>query len=459
MPGLNTSLSIAVQALQAEQGALSVTSNNIANVNTPGYSRQVAILNEAPTFQENTTTFGGGVTLEQFQSVRDQLLQLRLYEETQQQSKSQTQLNSLTQIEGIFSDPSQGVGGALSAFFNSISQLSTNPTDANARQQVLTTANHLAGQFHQAVTSLQTLQSGLDQAVPQTVDQINRLTTQIAKLNGQVAQMQGLGQDPGTVQDQRDELIRQLSGLINISVTQTEHGLTLTTANGTPLVVANQSFALQTSTSSSALQDVFSAQGQDIASQIQGGQLAGTLQVRDQVIPQVLWQLDNLASQFATAFNARHQAGFDASGNAGGNFFTPPAAVAGAAASFGVAITDPKLIAASSDGSAGSNGNLAQLIAIRDQQLPSGASPMDLYSNLVLHVGNLGANAQADVTASNLSVQHITDQRSSVSGVSLDEETTNMIRYQRAYEAGARVVTTVNSMLQTLMNMATGVGG
>jgi flagellar hook-associated protein 1 FlgK len=453
MPGLNTSLSIAVQALQAEQGALSVTTNNISNVNTPGYSRQVAVLNEAPTFQENGTTFGGGVTMEQFQSVRDQLLQLRIYEETQQQSNSQTQLNALNQLQGIFSDPTQGVGGALSAFFNSISQLSTNPTDSNARQAVLTSANNLANSFHQAVTGLNTIGTGLDQAVPQTVDQINRLTTQIAKLNGQVAQLQGLGQDPGTIQDQRDELVRQLSGLVNVNVTQSEHGLTLTTGNGVPLVVANQSYALQANANNSVLEHVYSAQGQDITSQITGGQLGGTIQIRDQVLPQLFTQLNNLASQFTTSFNTVHQAGFDAAGNPGGNFFTPQASATDAAANFGVAITDPSLIAASSDGSVGSNGNLTQLIALRDQQLPSGASPTDLYSNLVLQVGNLGANAQSDVTSTNASVQQLTDQRSSVSGVSLDEETTNMIRYQRAYEAGARVVTTVDSMFDTLMAM------
>jgi flagellar hook-associated protein 1 len=453
MPGLNTSLSIAVQALQAEQGALSVTTNNISNVNTPGYSRQVAVLNEAPTFNENGTIFGGGVTLEQFQSVRDQLLQLRIYEETQQQSNSQTQLNALNQVEGVFSDPTQGVGGALSAFFNSISQLSTNPTDSNARQAVLTSANNLANSFHQAVTSLNTIGTGLDQAVPQTVDQINRLTTQIAKLNGQVAQMQGLGQDPGTIQDQRDELIRQLSGLVNVNVTQTEHGLTLTTGNGVPLVVANQSYALQANANNSVLEHVYSAQGQDITSQITGGQLGGTIQIRDQVLPQLFTQLNTLASQFTASFNTAHQAGFDAAGNAGGNFFNPLASTTDAAANFAVAITDPRLIAASSDGSAGSSGNLTQLLALRDQQLPSGASPLDMYSNLVLQVGNLGANAQTDVTASNASVQQLTDQRSSVSGVSLDEETTNMIRYQRAYQAGARIVTTVDSMFDTLMAM------
>jgi flagellar hook-associated protein 1 FlgK len=458
MPGLDTSMSVAVQALMAEQGALNVTTNNIANVNTPGYSRQVATLNEGPTVPEGNLVFGQGVTLEQYQSIRDQLLQLRIYDETQQQSGSQAQLNSLTQIEGNFSDPSQGIGGALSAFFNSLSQLSTDPTNMSARQQVLTAATNLTTAFHQSVSALQTIQSGLNQEIPQTVSQINNLTGQIAKLNAQVAQMQGLGQDPGSVQDQRDELIRQLSTLVNVSVTQTEHGLTLTTANGVPLVVAGQSYVLQASNANGS--ESVLAQGQDITTQIQGGQIAGTLHVRDQVIPSLLSQLDTLASQFATSLNAKQAAGFDLSGNAGQSFFTGVSTVPGAAGSISVAITDPSLVAASSDGSAGSNGNLAQMIAVRDQQLPSGSSPMDMYSNLVLQVGSDAANATADVNSGNLSLQQLTDQRSATSGVSLDEETTNMIRFQRAYEAAARVVTTVDSMMQSLLNMgSTGVGG
>ena len=456
MPGLNTSLNISVQALMAEQGALNVTTNNIANVSTPGYTREVPILSEAATIQEGSVRFGGGVTMQQFQSVRDQLLQLRMYEETQQQNNSQTQLNSLTQIESLFSDPTQGIGGAMTAFFNSLSQLSTNPTDNSARQQVLTTANNLAISFHQAVSGLGTIQSDLDQSVPQVVNQINQLTKQIATLNGQVAQMQGLGQEPGTVQDQRDQLITQLSALVNISVTQSEHGLTLTTANGVPLVVANQSFDLQTSNNTNGFADVV-AQGQDITTQITGGKLAGVINIRDQVIPDLLNRLDTLANQFETSFNTQHQAGFDLSGNAGGNFFTPPTAVAGSAADFGVAITDPSLIAASSDGSAGSNGNVAQLIGVRDQDLPAGAKPLDMFSNLVLQVGTLGSNAKSDSDAAGMSLQQVSDQIGAVSGVSLDEETTNMIRYQRAYQAAARVITTVNSMYDTLLSM--GLGG
>lgn len=456
MPGLNTSLNISVQALMAEQGALNITTNNIANVNTPGYTREVPVLSEAATIQEGNVRFGGGVTMNQFQSVRDQLLQLRMYEETQQQNNSQTQFSSLTQIESLFSDPTKGIGGAMTDFFNSLSQLSTNPTDNSARQRVLSSANNLAIAFHQSVSGLGTIQSDLDQSVPQVVNQINQLTKQIATLNGQVAQMQGLGQDPGTVQDQRDQLITQLSGLVNVSITTSEHGLTLTTANGIPLVVANQSFDLQTSNNTNGFADVV-AQGQDITSQITGGKLAGTINVRDQVIPDLLNRLDTLANQFETSFNTQNQAGFDLSGNAGGNFFTPPTVVTGSAANFSVAITNPSLIAASSDGSAGSNGNVAQLLGVRDTNLPAGSKPLDMFSNLVLQVGTLGSNAKADSDASSAALQQVTDQRGAVSGVSLDEETTNMIRYQRAYQAAARVVSTVNTMYDTLLSM--GLGG
>ena len=206
--------------------------------------------------------------------------------------------------------------------------------------------------------------------------------------------MQGLGQDPGTVQDQRDQLITQLSALVNISVTQSEHGLTLTTANGVPLVVANRSFDLQTSNNTNGFAGVV-AQGQDITSQITGGKLAGIINVRDQVIPDLLNRLDTLANQFETSFNTQNQAGIDFSGNAGGNFFTPPTAVTGSAANFGVAITDPSLIAASSDGSVGSNGNVAQLIGIRDTNLPAGSKPLDMFANFSSASRNAGLECES----------------------------------------------------------------
>jgi flagellar hook-associated protein 1 FlgK len=432
------------QSLEANQGALDVTSNNIANANTPEYSREQAVLSEATPTQDGSLTYGNGVVLQQVQSIRDQMLELMI-------ASAQTQYNSLQQVQGLFSDPTQGIGADFTAFFNSLDQLSSDPTSIPQRQAVLTAAQNLAGSFQQTEQSLDSIQSGLNQTVSQTVSQINSLTQQIAQLNGQVGQMQQLGQDPGVLQDQENELVDQLSQLTNVNVIQTGDGETITTGNGAALVVGNQSFGLQVSPDSSGTNQIYS-QGQEITSSIDGGQLGGTIQVRDQVIPGLLTQIDNLASQFATSINSAQAAGFDLNGNQGQPLFsvTPGA---GAASSLTVAISDPNLIAASSDGTPGSNGNIANLMAVQTQALPSGTDPIDAYANLVSLTGNLTSQAQAEVNASTSSLTQLNNQRGSISGVSIDEESTNLMNYQRAYEAAARVVTTVDQLTQDVLQM------
>jgi len=251
--------------------------------------------------------------------------------------------------------------------------------------------------------------------------------------------------------DQENQLIDQLSQLTDVSVIQTEAGQTITTASGTALVVGNQSFALQVTPDSTGMNQVYS-QGQNITASFQGGQLAGDLQVRDQVIPNLLSQLDNLASQFSTSINSAQAAGFDLNGNAGQPLFSDTTG-AGAAANLTVAITDPNLIAASSDGTQGSNGNIANLLAVQTQALPSGANPIDTYSSLVSQTGNLTAQAQANVNASTSSLTQLQDQRGALSGVSIDEETTNLMNFQRSYEAAARVVSTVDQLTQAVLQM------
>jgi flagellar hook-associated protein 1 FlgK len=216
-------------------------------------------------------------------------------------------------------------------------------------------------------------------------------------------------------------------------------------------VVAGQSYSLQTSPDAKGMQRIIS-QGTDITSEIQGGQIGGLITVRDQIIPQTITSLDNLAGGFAANFNAAHQAGFDLSGNAGQNFFGT-ATGAGAAANFSVAITDPTLIAASSDGSAGSNGNLNVLQAVQAQALPTGGKPLDNYANVIFAVGNATAQAQASSDASDLSLKQLNDQRGAISGVSIDEETTNLINFQHAFAASARVITTIDELTQTVLSM------
>jgi flagellar hook-associated protein 1 FlgK len=453
MGGLNTSLYIGVQALETTQGALNATSNNIANANTPGYTREVPQISEGPETQTGDSVQGGGVTLTSLQSVRDELLNLQIQQQTSDQSSVDTQSSSLQQIQNYFSTSGEDIASTLSAFSGSLAQLSANSSSTAVQQSVLSSGKNLAASFNTTANGLTSIQSAADQQVTQTVSQINSLTTQIANLNGQLWQLNAAGQDSGTVEDQRDQLVQQLSQLTGISLTQSSDGETITTGNGSPLVMGSQSFSLQTTPGSNGLQQVIDTSGNNITSSIQGGQLGGALAIRDQTIPSYLNQLNTLASQFATAFNAAQAQGFDSNGNAGGNFFTVPSGTAGAAAGISVAITSPAQIAVSSDGSAGSNGNVANLTAALNNALPSGQTAAQSYASLVYQVGDATSNASTTSTAIGQNLLSLTNQQSSESGVNIDEETTNLIRYQTAYEAAARIVSTVQALDTVTLDM------
>jgi flagellar hook-associated protein 1 FlgK len=459
MGGLNTSLSIGMQALDATQGALDATSNNIANANTPGYTREVAQFSEAPETDNGGVVDGGGVSLDGLQSIRDELLNLQIQQQTSQQSSADTQSSTLQQIQSFFSTSSGGdLASAMSAFSTSLSQLSANPANSATQQAVLSAGQNLAGAFQSTAGGLTSAQSYADGQVTQTVAQINSLSSQIAQLNGQLTPAATATNGGGTIEDQRDQLVQQLSALTGISVTQTNEGETITTGNGTPLVMGGQAFTLQTTAGSDGMAQVLDSNGTNITASIQGGTLGGAIQVRDQTIPGFLTQLNTLASQFATAFNAAQAQGFDSTGKAGQDFFTVPADPAKAASGITVAISNPALIAVSSDGSAGSNGNIANLSATLTNALPSGQTPANAYANLVFQVGTAESNASAQSTAIGLNLQQLTTQQGAESAVSTDEETTNLIRFQTAYEAAARIVSTIQQLNTVTLNMGTSGG-
>ena len=456
MSNLLATMTIGTGALAAEQGALDATANNVANVNTPGFSRKTAQFDENPPVVIGQLSFGTGVSLVGVPSERDPILQLRIAQETGTQGGLNSLVAGTQQIQTLFSGQNSGdIGAQISALFSSVSQLSTDPTSLALRQGVLTAAGNLATLFNNTANALGAQRINLDQSVTQTVGQVNTLTQQIAGLNAQISALENVHEDAGTLVDQRDVLISQISGLIDVSQIKSDNGITLTTSSGAPLVAGQQSFTLTTQLDPSGVQHIFS-QGNDITAQINSGALSGLLAVRDQKIPGLLNSLDTLAAGLATAFNSANAAGTDLNGNVGGNIFVPPpAGGTGAAASLAVAITDPALIAASSDGSAASNGNLANFSAIHDQNVINGETPATYYSNVVFGVGNDVSTATADLQSTQLVLQQLQDQRGSISGVSLDEEAANMVQFQRAYEAAARIVDTVNQMMQTVIHMGT----
>src|SRR3974390_20156 len=299
MSSLNASLATAMSGLASEQGALEANTNNVANVNTPGYSREVPVLVASNPVVVDPLTLGGGVPLQTIESVRDPLLESRIQQETQTQGQLGALVSALSQTQVNFTSSTSDIGTAISNFFNSVNQLSTSPADLSLRQGVLTAAGNLATAFNVTANNLTRQRTSLDGSVEQAVGQINQLTQQIAQLNGQISSLESVGKSAGTFVDQRTQLIDQLSALVDVSVIPTDNTLTLTTASGTALVAGQQAFALSTRPDSSGFQRIFS-QGSDITSTLVSGQLGGLLQARDQQIPAIQTELDTLASGLAT---------------------------------------------------------------------------------------------------------------------------------------------------------------
>jgi len=456
MGSLFGTLSIALGALQADRGSIEVTSNNIANVNTAGYSREQVNLSENPPVQVGNLLFGTGVSLGQTTSVRSNLLEVQLDQANTSSGQLNSFLGAMNQVQTLFNETAgSGLQTPLSAFYDSLTQLTADPTNSAYRQGVVTAGQNLATAFQQDSSNLKTLQSNTDLSVVQSFTQINQLTQQIAGLNVQISNQVSLGQDAGSFQDQRTQLVRQLSGLVGISETQAGNGsLTIATTSGAALVDGSQSFALTTQINpNTTYHDVYS-NGTDITSNITGGSLGGQIQARDQAIPGVLNQLDTLAYNIETAVNTQSKAGFDAKGNAGVNFFTQPTSAPSAASTIAVAISDPNLVAASSDGSVGSSGNAQALANLQNQANVSGQTPYNYYSNMVFQIGNQVSQAKNEQTAVGLVQQQLTDQRGAISGVNLDEEAVKLIQFQSAYQASANVVNVINTLLTATINMS-----
>ena len=200
MGTLNSALSIIVGALDADQGALSVTTNNLANANTPGYDRQIVEFSENAPIQEGNLSFGTGVTLEQAQTVRSNVLQLQLNQETQTSGQLDAFVSGMSQVESLFNETSgTGLQTPLSAFFSSLQQLSTNPSDSSLRVGVISAAQNLATAFNQSSSALTTQQGDLNQSVEQSVGEVNTFTTQVAQLNNQISGLTASGEDPSAL--------------------------------------------------------------------------------------------------------------------------------------------------------------------------------------------------------------------------------------------------------------------
>jgi flagellar hook-associated protein 1 FlgK len=451
-------MNIAQQALMANQEALNVTSNNVANQNTAGYTRQVVNFQAVDAVTLSGGSFGAGVTASAA-SQRNRVLEQQIQQQSQIQAQSGALESALQQVQNVFdlssttsSASSTVLGSAIDSFFSSLSALTGNPSDPSTRQNVLATATALAAAFNSTANQLTQISSGLNQQVTGDVNQVNALTKTIASLNRQIG-ASSPNADAGSLENQRQLAITQLSQLVGLDQISTEqNGLTLTTTGGAVLVSGSESFALNT-TQVAGMTHVL-AGGQDVTSNIRGGNLGGVLQARDQQLPAYQNALDSLAFAIGTQVNQQNQAGIDVNGNPGGALFSLLPTQTGAATAIQVATINPSAVAAASpgEGSAG-NSNSVALADLKSANIAAGQTVSGFLASFLAQIGNDASAAMANNSAQQATLTQLTTQRDSVSAVSLDEEAANLTQYQRAYQAAAQVFNIANSIMASALNL------
>ena len=478
MATISSALSLISQALDANQGALSIVANNVANANTTGYTREV------PSFQENSpvvidgVSYGTGVTETGPGSVRDNVLEQRLAQQQQLASASGSRLAALNTLQALFT-PATGsststagdIGSDITSFFSSFSSLEANPTNNALRQQVLSSATTLAGDISNAAASLNSQQSAFDQEASGVTSQVNTLTTAIAQLNKQIQSTAPNG-DSGTLSDQRQQDISQLSQLIGINQVTTENnGLSITTTSGQMLVSEGTSVQLTTGTVGGVTDFYLGSTNVTTALASGGGSLGGYLTARDQDIPLTLKSLDQLAYNISTQVNGANNAGTNLSGvegtgtNAAGvtgtgttplYIFRQPAAgvTTGSAANMSVVMTDPSQIAAAGFGSGtGDNSNAVAMANLATQSIVSGQTASNYYAQFVTQLGSTVSEVQTESTAQSASVTQLQTQVSSLSSVNLNDEASSMQQFERSYQAASEVFTILNTVMSSALNL------
>jgi flagellar hook-associated protein 1 FlgK len=460
MGTLTALLDLSQNALEANQAAIDITSNNVANANTPGYTDEVA------TWQENdsvtlspTSSAGQGASVSAV-SERDPVLNQRVQQQTQLQASSSTESAALTDLQSIFgitssssSAASTTIGTDIDSLFSAFGALEASPSDGSVRQGVLNAAQTLASDLNSASSQIAQQTAGLNQQVSGAVSEVNSLTASIAALNLQI-ESTSPNADAGTLEDQRQQDLTQLSQYIGFDQTRTENnGLTLTTANGALLVSEGQSYALSTNTANGNV-DIVSSAGQDITSGLTGGSLGGILQARDQDLPQVSSALDALAYALGNAVNAQNEQGLDANGDAGGAIFNLPSTAAGAAAAISLATSDSNAIAAAAVGEGESGGsNATALSGLANQPLVNGQTAAQYYATFLTQLGSTGSQVSDENTTQQASLTQLTTQQGSESSVSLDQEASNLTLYERSYDAAAKVFTIVDELMASALNL------
>lgn len=447
MAGLNLALS----GLFANREALDVAGHNVANANSEGYTRERVNMEAAggmavAAIHARWSGVGSGVRVASVDRLNDAFLDARAMAEHGTDSALRRTQSVLSNIELAVAEPGDnGLQAQLASFWSAWDDVANNPGDLATRSQLIEQAKTVANALNQTSASMKAVQASSINEIQTEVNQINATTQQIADLNKAIASATNAGMSPNDLLDKRDHLLDELSTSVGISIRAGASNQVDVYIGGTSLVRGATASALTVDQTAGVVS--VRRQSDSLPVTVTGGDVGGLLGAVNDVIPRYLASLDAVANKLTTQVNAQHQAGVDLNGNPGGAVFT--GSTAGDIAVDSALAADPSRLAAASAGGGLLDGSNAQALA----ELSSAVdSPDAAYRTFVnsLGVEAQQANRQVDIQAE--ITRQIDAARQSASSVDIDEEMTNMVSYQHGYEASARVMTAVDSMIDTLVN-------
>lgn len=488
MSGITLVLNLAREALMAQQRGIHVTGHNIANVNTPGYTRQRLILTANAVTVDSRIKLGLGVKSDSVVQYFDRLTTNHINQRTSELSKYESKQSILEYLQGIFNEESgNGLNKTLEDFWNAWQDLADNPGGIAERTALLQKTNNMCHRFYALYNGLVQTKDEMNINLKISVNELNTLTEQVASLNERIVASEASGTTANDLRDQRINLIEKMSQLVDTTYIESDNGsMMVLTTSGIPLVDANESWELNQEGNNIYWNNIPT----DISNRLSGGKIGAWMDLRDEIIPQYMADLDELAGTMIYQVNQLHFDGFALDDSTGKTFFipnpgtttaddddyvtrTPASQFAGAAGSIALSPDvdgDPENIAASTaPGESGNNQNALAIQALQDETLnirkwiyqrgtlPSSqdqSGTMDEY--YTIFVGDMGMLVEENNQNQSFNqtmIDQLNEIRDSISGVNLDEEMVNLIKYQHAFTAASKLVTVCDEMLQDLLSM------
>ncbi|MCP3979341.1 MAG: flagellar hook-associated protein FlgK [bacterium] len=448
---------IGLQSMNVSRLGLQVAGDNMANVFTPGYARRRLELTPGIPQAIQGGMIDQGVDVARLRRMEDRFLQSSLEREHGRHAGQEELLRGLSQVETLFG-PLEGVGSlssALAGFSTAFDELAVQPENGAQRRAAIAAADGLAQSIRGTYQRLQEQRGAEEQAIRSTIGQVNTLAGELAKLNQEIVIEEAAGGVAAPLRDRRTIVVEELAELTGgVAVSGSRGQMSFSLPNGPTLVADDTALPLQTDVAvDGTVRVLSSSDGADITNRLRQGRLGARLQLRDDVLAARMTDLDTLADSLAVEANALTTSATDLQGDPGIPLF-----LSGGAAGFAVdprLLDDPGLLAVSDTGAPG-NGDIArQLAGLPDLSTAAlgGKSARSFVSDLRTALGHELAEADVANGVSRSLIESMEAQRDSISGVSLDEEATELIKFQRSFEAAARFIDVMNSITEVAVNL------